>query len=76
MRMDVDAKAVEAAGACLQCEAPAPCVAACPRHSPIPDAMRLLARAVCAVEPRGVWLREGEGGAVDEVAQALWAAYW
>jgi len=74
--MDMDAKAVEAAGACLQCAAPAPCVAACPRHTPIPDALRLLARAACSVEPRGVWLREGEGCAVDEVAQALWAAYW
>jgi NADPH-dependent glutamate synthase beta subunit-like oxidoreductase len=75
-RVNLNSKVVEAAGACLQCGSPAPCVRACPQHAPIPDAMRLLARAAIAAQPRAVWVREAEGRAVSEVAQALWVAYW
>ena len=69
-------RTVEAAGACLGCNAPAPCVAACPQHAPIPEAMRLLAHAASCADPRGVWMREGERDAVEDVTQAVWAAYW
>ncbi len=76
MPMRPDLRAVEAAGACLQCGAEAPCVTACPQHAPIPEAMRLLARAAVAARPGAVWMREAEGRAVSEVTEALWAAYW
>ncbi len=76
MRTGRNSKAVESAAACLQCGDLAPCVAACPQHAPIPDALRLLARAAAAAQPGGVWVREAERAAVSEVSAALWAAYW
>jgi hypothetical protein len=42
----------------------------------MPTAMRLLAHAASTAEPRGVWMREAERDAVEDVTQALWAAYW
>ncbi|MCX6027497.1 MAG: hypothetical protein NTY23_14820 [Chloroflexi bacterium] len=73
---EIIGRTVEGAGACLACAAPAPCVAACPQHAPILTAMRLLAHAASTAEPRGVWMREAERDAVEDVTQALWAAYW
>jgi hypothetical protein len=38
--------------------------------------MRLLAHVASAADPRGVWMREAERDAVEDVTQALFTAYW
>ena len=68
-------RTVEAAGACLGCAAPAPCVATCPQHAPILAAMRLLAHTASTAELRAVRMREAERDALEDVTRALWAAY-